>query len=1002
MSPENCESPLFRRYSVGFSLLGVTLVLGVVSCSGADAGLDDHAEEIVVRESSDLALSAHTSEQHLVFSLLGGLWSVPTEGGPAERLTDVSHVVRDPAWGPEGRRIAFVSVRGNRYALAILEADSSEPLVLFETSDVLSQPAWSPDGNGLAYLRSSESSCEIWTVSANGSTNLQEQLWVSETACQSGPAWTTDGIVFSRASTGRNTSSDLWSITSPEDSPTALVEGTEDQWAPVDGLEGTLLYLERSDTGIALRRHPGGERLVADLPSDVGRPTVAGSLDDEIYLPADGRIWQVAPGGNLKAIPFQVKVSVSRPSYERQVPDVTLAGSDTARGIFAPSLSPDGDRVAFSAMGDIWVMSLSGSSGPRPVITGPAEETMPSWSPDGNRLVYVSNQAGDFDLWVAALDGSHQRRLTDLPGDEREPIWSPDGERIAFSFFDNSTVDLFWIPAEGGEPHRLTEHQTWNWDLSPTWGPEGERLAFLRRTDNRSTPHVALVRLGEKENPTPLDLEELPITALAWSPAGELVYRTGGVLRAALISGNDEAQSANISLGDARAFHPSFDASGRRLLYLSTDGLRLRDWPGGEERRVSIGLEVPGRDAPPPLTIRNVRLIDGTGAAPRGPVDIRIEDGRIAKIAGAATDGRGQDTTDGSSERGIDGSGLTVLPGLIDMHTHMFHYGMRAYLGTGVTTVRDVGFESHLIASRWEGVRSGRLVGPRIVYSGEFLDGPGGPWMGNFVVTVNTPEQVRAEVERLADFGAGWIKTYVQIPPELRLVAIDAAHSQGLPTTQHEIFPAVAHGADGKEHVRTSWKEDFQTILTSSDAWVVPTLETGSGSFVYMRDHPEVWNRSEVTGLLPEYVRSSFRSAVDGADSERVAKMRERHAEQIAMTRRLRKGGARIALGTDPTNPFVLFGVGVHWELEHMVESGYSPIQAIHLATGAAARALGLNDELGTVAPGKFADLLLVEGDPAQDVRDVRRIRWVVFNGELLRPDALYLEKLAEGVAHDE
>lgn len=974
----------------GSTLLTAGLLAVLASCGGGEEG---GVVELEVRESSELAVAAHPSEERVVFTLLGGLWSVSDTGGLAERLTDSTRVARDPVWGPEGRRLAFVSVQGSRHAIAVLEGVGAEPSLLLEGMRPFAAPAWSPDATRLAFVAGSGTDCELRTVPAEGPIDEREQVWSEGVACGSAPAWTPDGlVVVGPGSNGESNyaATDLWRVGEPGAEPTRLLEGGGERWAPLAETEGSLLYLERRREGISLRRFPAGEEIAGGLPTSVGRPTTRSGSDGSVFVPAEGRIWRLTEGGERQEVPFRASITVRRPSYERRVPDIALAGRDTARGIFAPRISPDGRRVAFSAMGDVWVMPLDSAAQPEPVITGPAEETMPAWSPDGSWIAYVSNQDGDFDLWVAAADGGERTRLTRLEGDEREPVWDPTGRRIAFSFFDNRTVDLFWVPAEGGEPRRITEHREQNWDLSPAWGPEGRRLAFLRRTAERSTPHVAVVRPGEASAaPVALDLEELPITALAWSPSGELVYRTGGVLRAAVLEGN-AARRIDRPLNGTRVFHPSFDARGERLLYLSTDGLRLRGWPAGEERRVPVPLAVPGRDEPVRLTIRNVRLIDGTGAAPRGPVDLRLDGGRIVEIVEA-----GQASADGNEGRVIDGSDLTALPGLIDMHTHLFHYGMRAYLGTGVTTVRDVGFESHLVASRWEGVRSGRLAGPRIVYAGEFLDGPGGKWMGNFVVTVTSAEQVRREVARLADFGVGWIKTYVRMPPELRLAAIEAAHAHGLPATQHEIFPALAWGADGKEHVRGGWREDLRSVITASRAWMIPTLETGSGSFLYMRDHPEVWEREDVRGLVPRYVRTSFRTAVAEADSSRVSAMRDSYADEVAATRRLREEGARLAVGTDPTNPFVLFGVGVHWELEHLVEAGFSPLEALHLASGAAARALGLEDEIGTVAEGKRADLVLVEGDPAVDVSDTRRIRWVVLGGEPMRPETLHWDRLA-------
>lgn len=994
----------------GAVVAAVTLVGPLAGCEGDGSGRPT-VRTLEVHESSDLEVTVSPDGDRLAITLLGGLWTMPDTGGRAERVTPPAFRVRDPAWAPTGSRIALVAVEGGTHSLKVVDAATGEARELVSGAVQLTRPAWSPDADRLVYSVVEPSDCDLWSVPlTGGSARRLTQL----PGCEDSPVWFDDRIVFaySRSKEDAATATDLWTVSAEGGDAEPLLRAPGDQRPVAGGYGGSLLYLSSEDGKASLLSHPAVDTLLHGLPPAAGRPVPLPGSRGEFVVREEGRLWRVDTRGGRTPVAFRAEVEVRRPAYERRAPEIELDSARPAHGVFAPRLAPDGRRVAFSAMGDIWVAPLDGSVPPRAVVSGPAEQTMPAWAPDGRRLAYASNQAGDLDLWVVSLEGGEPRRLTSLPGDEREPAWDPTGRRIAFSFFDNETVDLFWVSADGDAPVRVTRHDMWHWDLSPAWGPDGQRVAFLQRTPSDPVPTVAIASVEPAGTVSRLQLGDSPVTAVAWSPREELAYRSAGKLQVVAVDSSGTPAGPPEPLGDVRAFHPSFDADGGHLLYLSPDGLRLRARPGDGEHSVSLDLAVEPPPPPPPLTIRRVQLVDGTGRGPRGPVDITIEEGRIVSITPSAEmdaerrdpDRPGAGAVDVESpatdlaegqRRELDGSGLTALPGLIDMHTHLFHYGLRAYLGSGVTTVRDVGFESHLVASRWEGILSGRLRGPRVVYAGEFLDEKGGPWMGNFVTWVATPEEVRREVARLADVGAGWIKTYVRMSPELRRAAIEAAHAHGLPATQHEIYPAVAWGADGKEHVRPGFRQDLRAVLAASGAVVVPTLETGSGSFVYMRDHPEVWDEDAVQGLIPAYVRSNFRKSVQGADSATARAMRERHRQRLEVTSALHEEGARLVVGTDPTNPFVLFGIGVHWELEHLVEAGLDPLEAIHMATGAAAEALHLEDRLGTVEPGKLADLILVEGDPATEIRDTRRVRWVVFGGEPLRPGELHLEHLA-------
>jgi imidazolonepropionase-like amidohydrolase len=381
------------------------------------------------------------------------------------------------------------------------------------------------------------------------------------------------------------------------------------------------------------------------------------------------------------------------------------------------------------------------------------------------------------------------------------------------------------------------------------------------------------------------------------------------------------------------------------------------------------------------------RLWSGTGDAVQRDVDIVIEGNRIASVAPHRA---------AHSGPVIDASNETVIPGLIEIHTHLSeNFGEalgRAFLSWGITTVRNPATNAFETNEFREAFESGARVGPRLITTGEPFDGtrvyyPGGTSLGD-------TGQLPLELQHAQDAGYDFVKTYVRLPDLMQKQIIAGAHAMGMPVTSHELYPAVASGADGVEHIRGTSRRgyspkitalsrsygDVVDLLTASKMTLTPTIGIqGAFRLQSMRDSSWV-NDPRIVKLYPPAVRErAVQQAGTPATAAAIAEAERAVAPQERTIVRVLRGGGRIVAGTDaPINPY---GLSLLMELESYASAGLTPAEVLHTATTASARAMGVGADIGSIEPGKLADLAFIDGRPLADIRDLRRVDRVMKNG---------------------
>jgi imidazolonepropionase-like amidohydrolase len=418
------------------------------------------------------------------------------------------------------------------------------------------------------------------------------------------------------------------------------------------------------------------------------------------------------------------------------------------------------------------------------------------------------------------------------------------------------------------------------------------------------------------------------------------------------------------------------------------------------------------------LVIKNVAVFDSTnGSVLRGQrVTVRGE--RIVALESE----HGQATAAGAEV--LDGAGKTLLPGLWDMHAHLFPANAYLDIAAGVTTVRDMGNPIEDLTRLRDQIEAGTQIGPRIIRAG-FIDGPG-PFEGPIKVLAATPEEARQRVDEYARLGYAQIKIYSSVKSELVPVIAAEAHKLNLRVSGHVPSGMIAEqfirdGADEIQHMnfiflnfmpdvketRTPARfiepgkraggidlnsqqvSDFIALLKTHHTVIDPTMAIREATYVDRPGQPATMDRYLFDRLPVQEQRGSKTAggALNATDPEVDKLYRASYANMVRMVKKLYDSGVQIVAGTDLTN-----GYGLHRELEIYNQAGIPAPEVLRIATLGAAQVMRMDRDFGSVTPGKFADMILVNGNPVANISDIRHIEMVIKSGAIYRPAELYPE----------
>jgi Tol biopolymer transport system component len=763
----------------------------------------------------------------------------------------------------------------------------------------------------------------------------------------------------------------------------------------------------------------------------------------EVVVSYGGQLWRVpVDGSEPTRIPFTANVSMPvgpEVQFDYEIDDSPTFALQQIRGAVP---SPDGRRLAFTAANRIYVMEYPGGT-PRRLTGEGVLAYGPTWSPDGRWIAFGAWQEGEDGeghLFKTRANGRGEpQRITRMAGLYEHPAWSPDGERIvavrrparAFRQSTGPRVggepgEFVWVPADGGElrviaPTGDRSHPHFSADPDRIYATSDSLGLVSMRWDGTDVEeHLKVVgpKLPDADEPieasaifvspdetravvqvlshlylvnVPLVGGEAPKVSVADPEKAAVPVRRLTEVGGDFPAWSRDGERIHWSIGNAHVVYsiPAADAAERaeeKLAGTPVDD-EEEDEPAyrPEEQRILIQVE---RDIPQWTgVLRGARAITMRGDEVVENADIVIRNNRIAAVGPAGT----VQVPEGAEI--VDVSGMTVMPGFVDTHAHLRPaWGVHkptvwqylANLAYGVTTTRDPQTGTTDVLTYADRVKMGEVLGPRI-----FSTGPGVFWSEQ----VESLEHARDVLRRYSEYwDTETIKMYVAGNRQQRQWILMAARELGLmPTTEGSLdirlnLTQAVDGYSGQEHNTPVYPlyDDWVKLFAFSGTTYTPTLLVTYGgpwveNYFYATESP--WRDPKLRRFTPyeELAEKTLRRP--GWFHPEVYAFEE-HAEFVAD---LVEAGGSVGVGSHGQ----LQGLGYHWELWTMQSGGLSERDALRAATLMGAEAIGYEEELGSIEPGKLADLVVLRGNPLEDIRNTNTLRYVMKNGRLYEAETL-------------
>jgi imidazolonepropionase-like amidohydrolase/Tol biopolymer transport system component len=919
---------------------------------------------------------------------------------------------------------------------------------------LVGSPQWSPDGQFIAVrkhftARRSLGSGEIWLYHISGSDGLQMTEKPNDQKDVGEPAFSPDGrwLYFSQDVTpgeyfeyNKDPHAGIYAIKRLDRAdgrietfiaraggavrPTPSPDG---RWLAYVGREGlrTTLFVHDLESGAERRLYDQLDRDMQETWAIHGvYPTMAWTPDAKaIVFWAGGKIHRIElESGKTTPIPFRVVDERAVTPALRHPVQVHPQSFHTKMLRWA-QVAPDGRSVVFQALGHLWVRDLPEGTPRRLTRDDDVFEHHPSFSRDGRFVVYTAwNDETLGSVRVVPRGGGRARVLTDRPGHYESPVFSPNGKHVVYRATGGGSLTsarysrdpgLYVVDVDGrrrGGARLVTRS-----GASPHFGADDDRVFYTDAERSKGESHPVLKSIELDGSDERLHVRGDQATDFRVSPDGRwLAFReqfnafvaplpaTG---RAFKVGPKEKGLPIRRVSHDAGEYlHWSGD--GRRLYWTLGPELFSRELDeafehieGGPEtspptppRGLDIGFDVPSHRPKGTMALVGARIVTMRG-------DEVIEDGAIVieRDRIAAVGPRGSVEIP-SGAHTVDVSGKTIVPGLIDVHAHgpqgsrgvipqqnWLHYAMLTF---GVTTVHDPSNDTAEVFAAAELARSGEIVAPRIFSTGTILYGAKAP----FKAVIDSLDDARSHLRRMKAVGAFSVKSYNQPRRDQRQQVLAAARElemmvvpEGGSLFQHNMT-MVVDGHTGIEHAIPIERgyADVMQLWSGTEVGYTPTIGVGYGGLWgenYWYATTDVFDHPKLRRFVPrERYESRARRRVTASQGD------WNHVAVASLAKQLVDAGVEVQLGAHGQRE----GLAAHWELWMFVQGGMTPHQALRAGTLAGAKYLGLDGDLGSLEPGKLADLAVIEGNPLDDIRVSDQVRFTMLGGRLFDADTMH------------
>ncbi|HUG39220.1 MAG TPA: amidohydrolase family protein [Longimicrobiales bacterium] len=768
----------------------------------------------------------------------------------------------------------------------------------------------------------------------------------------------------------------------------------------------------------------------------------------ELLTTRDGKILAVdVATGSQRTIPFRAEVALPV-GPDLTFPHAVEQGPVRARLIQSPALSPDGRRAAFSVLTHVYTMDVA-SGEPRRLTPQDARAFKPAWSPDGRWIAYVTWETDGGHIWRIRADGrGRPERLTQVPSFYTDLAYSPDGERIValrgnawmrtqtFSEFGGLRVplDVVWLPARGGDVRTVLRQGGVGAPHFAT-GPDrihvysGDGLISMRWDGTDRRVHLKVTGRPNPRTPRPPAAQTVLMRpgggwALA-SSAGQLylvaVPPIGGEPPSVSVTGGGVPVKRITDIGadyfgwaeDGRTLYWAIGSTLYRRPFASISFAEEEEDDAGADA-APLGEPADSADAGPAFldfdedVVATDVLLEFPRATPTGVVALRgarvitmdaqgsviehadlvVRDNRIAALGPRGA------VAIPPSARVFDVAGRTIVPGFVDTHAHWefrthdvlepHNWSLLANLAYGVTAGLDVQTSTNDYLAYQDLVETGRIVGQRA-----FMTGPGVFSSNAF----RSYEEAEAYLRRYKEhYRLPNIKSYMVGTRKQRQWVVEAARKlQLMPTTEggSDLTLDMTHAIDGfhgNEHNLpiVPIHDDVVQLFARTRTAYTPTLLVlygGPDAREYFLQREDPLGNEKLRRFYPP----NWLSVLTRRRGLWVREDEHTFDEVAAAAAAIQRAGGLIGVGGHGE----VQGLGYHWEMWGLSMGGMTPAEVLRAATIDGARIIGVHQDLGSLEPGKLADLVVLDANPLDDIRNTDRVRWVMKNGVLYEGETL-------------
>ncbi len=1006
--------------------------------------------DIDVTSGTWMSLDVSPDGKWIVFDLLGDIYRMPITGGKAENISSGVAWDMQPRFSPDGSKIAFTSDRAGGDNIWVMNVDGSDAKqITKESFRLLNNPTWSPDGNYIAARKHfttarSLGTGEIWLYHIDGGNGVQVVKRPNEQYQKElgEPMFTPDGnaIYYTQNATPGNTfiyaqdsNKQIFHIRKVDLKTGEIdnvVGGPGGAVRPTPSPDGRYIaYIKRvraQSKLFLMDLKSGEERMIhqgvdQDMQETWGVQGMYPNMDwtpdsKSIVFWAKGKLNRIDITSNTVAdIPFAVKDS--RTIYAPPKFDVDVA-PDTfkTKMIRFASPSPDGKSVVFEALGKLYVKGEDGKA--RRLTSRDKDdvfELFPVWSKDGRSIYYTTwDDEALGTVRRVNVRGGKSTILSREKGHYVDLSISADGDTLLYRKRTGGRLlnpdwgqkpGIYTMPAKGGTSTFVTESGN-----QPHFGADG-RIYAITRAPNKTTLFSVNANGNDKRDIA----TSAQATDMLVSPKGDWVtwrenYQvfvsplptTGKAIKLNPKGGNLPvkrlSQDGGIYLGwseDGKSVHWSLGPTMKSVAVADA----YKDDFKKPETGVDISITA-NADKPNGLTAitgaRIATMNDSDQVIENGVILIR--DNRIEAIGSA------DNVNIPSDAKTVDAAGKTIIPGIIDIHAHgpygtgniipKQNWSTLAHLALGVTTVHDPSSRANLVFAASEYARAGVTLGPRIYSTAEIVYGA----KTTIWAPIDSIDDALSHIRRLKAQGAISVKNYNQPRRDQRQQVVDAARREGMMVVAeggslyHMDMNMVVDGNTSIEHTLPNQHiyEDVIEFWPQTDVGFTPTLVVAYGGVRgedYWYDNTEVWKHPILSKFVPPRVlqpRSVRRQRAPEADYG--------DDENAALAKQLMDEGVSVHIGAHGQRE----GLGSHWEMWSFARGGMSPMEALKTATINPAKQFGMSKDIGSLEVGKLADLVIIDGNPLNDIRESDKVEKVMINGRLFDANTLNEEVTGE------